>query len=253
MPATPWGWEITPEELRSWILEDNEHVLVLNKPPMVVCHPSKRGPWSSLIGACREYLGAGQLHMPSRLDRETSGVLVIAKDSVTASRLQRAAAKRRVQKQYWAILHGCLAEPRVVCEPIGTEPDALYYGRQQVSSDGRPAQTEFVPVGRSDHYTLARVHPLTGRLHQIRVHASHIGHPIAGDKLYPNAGPMMEFIREGLTDALRAALPIPRQALHAATIAFSTALGDEVFRAPLAPDMIAFCREQMGIEPPSEP
>jgi len=98
MPCREWGWEITPEELRGWILYEDERLLVVNKPGLVVCHPSKHGPWSSLIGACREYLSLERLHMPSRLDRETSGVVVFARDAEAGSLLQRAMQNRKVHK-----------------------------------------------------------------------------------------------------------------------------------------------------------
>ena len=70
MPATDWGWLITPEELQGWILEQSPDLLILNKPPHVVVHRSRFGPWSSLVGACREYLGDDVLRMPFRLDRQ---------------------------------------------------------------------------------------------------------------------------------------------------------------------------------------
>ena len=253
MPACEWGWQITPEELRSWILSEDPELLVVNKPALVVCHPSKHGPWSSLIGACREYLGAETLHLPSRLDRETSGVVVIARNRDVASRLQRAATKRRVRKTYWAILTGVLPEIRIVAFPLDRDLTAEYAGTQQLSDTGRSAETEFIPVASGGGYTLARVRPKTGRLHQIRVHASAIGHAVAGDKLYgPDRDLMMEFVKKGFTDRLAALLPLRRHALHAGEIVFQTKLGEETFRAPLAADLIWFCRETMGIEPPPD-
>lgn len=243
VPCTDWGWLITPGELASWILQDSADLLVIDKPAFVVCHPSKHGPWSSLIGACREYLGLQRLHMPSRLDRETSGVVVIAKNRDSASRLQRAAERRRVRKTYYAILTGELRERRVINEPIGRDAASAYASRQAVLPNGRAAETEFVPVARGGGYTLARVHPRTGRLHQIRVHAAWMGHAVAGDKLYgPDPSLMLEFRERGFTERLAAVLPINRHALHAAEVVFETARGEEVFRAPLAPDLEAFCR-----------
>lgn len=250
MPASARGWMITPDELRSWIILDTDELLVVNKPPVVVCHPSKEGPWSSLVGACRELLGLERLHMPSRLDRETSGVVVLAKTHEAGSRLQRAAYNGRARKTYWTILTGILGEPTTVSEPIGVEPAAIYANRQQVCSEGKAADTEFVPIGHGGDFTLARVHPRTGRLHQIRVHAAHIGHPIAGDKLYPDPELMMEFVRHGFTERLASTLPLRRHALHAAEITFRTKKGEETFRAPLAPDLVEFCRERMNVEPP---
>jgi 23S rRNA pseudouridine1911/1915/1917 synthase len=252
VPATDWGWLITARELSSWTLFHNDEFLVVNKPALVVCHPSKHGPWSSLVGACREYLGIDTARLPSRLDRETSGVVVVAKTQQAGSRLQKAAYRRRVRKTYWAILAGTLSDPAIVSEPIGIEAGAVYANRQRVlpeTEGGKPAETEFVPVARGGGYTLARVHPRTGRLHQIRVHAAFLGHPVAGDKLYPDPELMMEFVRQGFTPHLAERLPLNRHALHAAGITFHTRLGEESFAAPLAGDMVSFCRERMGVDP----
>src|SRR5947209_13241583 len=165
MPLTDWGWLITLEELRTWIISETEELLVINKPGLVVCHPSKHGSWSSLIGACREYLGLERLHMPSRLDRETSGVVVFAKNRETASRLQKAVEQRRVRKTYWAILCGNLTEPREVNRPIGRDINAEFASRQMVVEDGGyQATTAFEPLAWGGGYTFVRILPLTGRM-----------------------------------------------------------------------------------------
>ena len=249
MPRTGWGWLITPDELKDWIVEETADCLVVNKPPHVVCHPSKHGPWSSLIGACREYLGVETLHMPSRLDRETSGVVVLAKDAKTGSRLQLAIMRRRVRKTYFAVLTRELGEAVTVSQPVGRDPAAAFGCAQAVLGEaGRPAETEFVPLAQGGGFTLARVHPRTGRLHQIRVHAAWMGHAVAGDKLYgPDPSLMLEFLERGFTERHAALLPLERHALHAAEIVFETAAGVETFSAPLAPDLVRFCEERMGV------
>src|SRR5690348_4145526 len=132
MPLTDRGWMITPGELQSWILCETADLLVVDKPGLVVCHPSKEGPWSSLVGACREYLALERLHMPSRLDRETSGVVVFAKNRETASRLQTAVERRRVRKTYWAILSGDLHDRCEVSQPIARDTSAEYASRHRV-------------------------------------------------------------------------------------------------------------------------
>src|SRR5580698_7528119 len=101
---------ITPAELESWIVHEDEYLLAVDKPGDVVCHPSKHGPWSSLVGAVREHLGLETVHLVFRLDRETSGIVVLAKDPRSASRLQTAMQERRVGKAYLAVLTGELSE-----------------------------------------------------------------------------------------------------------------------------------------------
>ena len=147
MPRTDWGWLITAEELRSWIISEDEGLLVVNKPAHVLCHPSKYGPWSSLVGACRELLSAERLHLVFRLDRETSGVVILARTPQLGSRLQRAVAQRRVRKTYLAILTGRLEESRTVDLPVGPDPNSAFVARQWVVPDsGRAARTTFQPL-----------------------------------------------------------------------------------------------------------
>lgn len=244
MPATEWGWLIAPEELESWILQNDDRFLVVNKPGLVVCHPSKHGPWSSLIGACREYLGVDRLHMPSRLDRETSGVVVLAKQAEWGSKLQKAIQMRSVTKRYVAILDGLLRTPITVDQPIGKDTrESKVWTKQWVNeADGATARTEFEPVDWRGGYTYAIVRPHTGRLHQIRVHAAWLGHAVTGDKVYgPDENLYIDFIANGWTAAIASQLPIRRQALHASRLNFRLETGEDVtFEAPLAADLAAF-------------
>lgn len=248
MPATDWGWLITPEELQNWILAETPDLLLINKPPHVVCHPSRYGPWSSLIGACREYLAAEVLHMPFRLDRETSGILVFARTHETGSRLQRAVQFRKFRKTYHAVLTGHLKQPVTVDALIGPDIGAEFYSRRTVVSEGGEiAQTDFIPVFAEGGYTLTRIHPHTGRRHQIRVHAASIGHPLVGDKLYgPDASLMLRFMREGMTDDLLSLLELDRQALHCSEVSFETPVGTETFSAPPPDDVREFLRLRTG-------
>lgn len=241
MPRTEWGWQITADELAAWTIQHDDELLVLNKPGLVVCHPSKQGPWSSLIGACREYLGAATLHMPSRLDRETSGVMVMARTREMGSRLQRAVQARQVQKSYVAILEGTLREPVCADQPIGRAQASRVILRQGVRADGQTAKTFFEPLEWRGGYTLARVRTETGRLHQIRVHAAWLGHAVAADKIYgADETLFLEFIEQGFSARLRSALPMERQALHAEAMIFELDEGPMEFRAPLAADMAEF-------------
>lgn len=248
MPSTDWGWLITPEELRGWILRETADLLILNKPPHVICHRSRNGPWSSLIGACREYLGDDVLRMPFRLDRETSGVLVFARTKETGRRLQRAVQFRNYRKTYHAVLTGHLQDAVIVNAPIGPDVGAEFYSRQAVvQAGGDPAETEFIPIASGGGYTLARVHPHSGRRHQIRVHASSIGHPLLGDKLYgPDPSLMLRFMRERMSPELLEKLVLGRHALHCTQVEFETEKGVEVFSAPPPDDLATFVTNTIG-------
>ncbi|MGA3008327.1 MAG: RNA pseudouridine synthase, partial [Opitutaceae bacterium] len=210
---------IAPDELRAWLIFEDARLLVFNKPGDVVCHPSKAGPWSSLVGAVREEFGLAAAHLIFRLDRETSGVVVFAKDSATAGRLQKAMQRRRVRKTYLAILTGRLAQAVTVDQPLADDETGPVFVKSKVWPEGRPAVTRFEPLAATDHFTLAQVAIETGRKHQIRVHAKWLGHGVVGDKIYgPDERLFLEFIATGWTPALAEKLRLPRQALHCAEI-----------------------------------
>jgi 23S rRNA pseudouridine1911/1915/1917 synthase len=250
MPETDRGYWIELEELRSWVLFEDERLLIVNKPALVVCHPSKHGPQSSLVGACRVLLGAEALHLVSRLDRETSGVVTLAKDPATARQMGQAMEQRRVAKRYLAILEGELSGEVEVDQPLGSDPDSPVVAKVKVRAGpgSQPAVTRFHPLAAGGGFTFAEVTPVTGRKHQIRAHAEWLGHRVVGDKIYGGDPQLfLEFIEHGWTAALAAKLAMRRQALHAAEIRFSLPDGDLAFRAPLAADLEAFCRETMGL------
>jgi 23S rRNA pseudouridine1911/1915/1917 synthase len=239
---------IAPEELTSWIVHEDERLLVVNKPGDVVCHPSKHGPWSSLVGAAREYAGLATIHLVFRLDRETSGIVVLAKDPRMASRLQTAMQDRRVGKTYVAILSGDLRDPIRVDQPLGTDTASVVFMKSAVCADGQASVTLFEPCSQAGGFTLVRVTTETGRKHQIRAHAQWIGHSVVGDKIYgPDARLYLEFIDRGWTPALEALLLLRRQALHCARIDLNPAGLPYAFEAPLPADMTGFC-ESRGLD-----
>lgn len=249
MPRTDWGWLVTADELRTWIVSETEEFLVVDKRAHVVCHPSKHGAWSSLVSACREYCGSDRLHLVSRLDRETSGVVVLARNPETASRLQRAMEAREALKTYIAILEGDVKEDFVMLSPIGPDTESSFVARQWTAAYGKPAETRFERLASSAAYTLVRATPVTGRRHQIRVHAAVAGHPIVGDKLYcQDASLMIEFIANGFSETLKKRLLIDRHALHALEIEFAKALPGQRFRAEFPDDLRRFCQDRMRID-----
>ncbi len=241
------------KELETWIIYEDPHVLVLDKPGWVVCHPSKNGPLSSLVGACRVRLGEAVLHLVSRLDRETSGLIVLAKHKKSARMLQMALEARQVEKIYLALLTGEMKESVDLSAPLARDLESSVYVKQTVrrSHSAVSARTQFQPLLAKNGFTLARVRPITGRKHQIRAHAEHLGFPIVGDKIYGgDASCFLEFAEKGWTERLSSCLAMRRQALHATRLIFNIAdeaLSPYTYQAPLAWDMEEFCRHRMGL------
>jgi 23S rRNA pseudouridine1911/1915/1917 synthase len=233
---------ITREDMSAWIVHDDERLFVVNKPGDVVCHPSKDGPWSSLSGAVREFAKLESAHLIFRLDRETSGLVVFAKEAKLASRLQRAVQQRRVAKAYLAVMTGELREPVTVDQPLGDDVGSPVFVKSAVCAGGQRAVSHFTPLASHDGFTLARVVTETGRKHQIRAHAQWLGHSLVGDKIYgPDARCYLDFIDHGWTPALAEKLLLPRQALHCAEIDLRPAGLPDVFRAELPKDLREFC------------
>ncbi len=207
------------------ILHEDDHLLVVNKPADLVCHPTKDGPLSSLIARVRTHLGHDEGRLVNRLDRETSGVVLIAKGAAVAAELGRLVAGP-AQKTYWAIVHGHLpaAELRIVA-PLGKDVASPVAIKDCVRDDGAAAETRarlmrtFV---RDDApFSLLEVTPLTGRKHQIRIHLAHAGFPIVGDKLYgADEQRYLRLVERRLTDEDRLALRMTSHALHARALSF---------------------------------
>ncbi len=252
LPREPRVRIMTPGEIKSWIIHEDGQVIVINKPGDVVCHPSKAGPWSSLAGAVREYSGLAVSHLVFRLDRETSGVVVFAKDPVMADRLQKAVRLRQTGKVYLAVMTGEFSEPVTVDQPLGDDVKSPVLAKSAVRPDGQAAVTHFTPLSRGGGFTLARVVTETGRKHQIRAHAQWLGRCLVGDKIYgPDERLFLDFIDTGWTPALAEKLLLPRQALHCSEIDMRKAGLDRVFTAPLPADLREFCAAR-GITVPEE-
>jgi 23S rRNA pseudouridine1911/1915/1917 synthase len=209
------------------ILHEDSALLVVNKPAGLVCHPTKPDGHSSLISRLRMHLGpATPPHLINRLDRETSGVVLVGKEPRAALALRRLWEQRLVRKEYWAIVHGHVRESRgTIDAPLGRDEQSLIAVKDAVRPDGAPAQTEFEAARRftraEGDFSLLRVWPLTGRKHQVRIHLAHLGHPVVGDKLYGGDEECyLAFAHACLTDAQRARLILPHQALHARAVRF---------------------------------
>ena len=232
-PALPAG--VAPEAITLDVLYEDKYLLVINKPAGLVVHPAP-GNWrGTLVSALlhhwqgpRPGLDPTRPGIVHRLDKDTSGVLVIAKDAATLTALADQFRAREVEKQYVAFVWGRVrAQSGTIAEPIGRHP--VHRTRMAVRRGGREAVTTFTVLERFDTVTSLRLFPRTGRTHQLRVHLAAIGHPIVGDPVYGRSR-----TRNG--DVL-----IDRQALHAAQLVFRHPVTGARMRvrAPLPPDMMA--------------
>ena len=224
------------------IIHEDADLLVVHKPADLVCHPTKGDEYSSLISRARIYLKAdSEPHLVNRLDRETSGLVLIAKNSAAAGELGKIWEARGVQKEYLAIVHGHVtAEQGTIDAPLGKDDKSAVAIKDCVRPDGAAAQTEFfVEKGFSragKSFSLLRVLPRNGRKHQIRIHLAHIGHPIVGDKLYGGDEDLyLALVQHRLTDEQRARLILPNHALHAGRLQFHWRERDWDFSTPPEP------------------
>ena len=241
---------VNPADLRSWVLLDDERLLVIDKPGWLVCHPSKNGPWSSLAGAVREEFKPDAIRLIYRLDRETSGVIILAKTEAMGGRLGKAVLQRKIGKLYVALLQGEFAAAVTVNQPLGPDPSANVTVKQRVvaGEGSQEASTVFHPLMTRSGHTLVGIELLTGRKHQIRAHAEWLGHRVVGDKLYgPDPTLYLEFAQQGWTDRHSKLLGMTRQALHCAAIDLRATGLDYLLRAPWPRDMARHAERTMQL------
>lgn len=233
--------EEPPVDEEITILYEDEHILGINKTGNLPVHPSGRYFNHTLLRILEGRMRI-KLYPVHRLDRETSGLILFAKDSLTASRIQR--NFHQVRKSYVAIVHGTVHEYEFrVDAPIGFDPLSSIKKRRVVLPAGQEARTRFKRILCFGDYSLVRAMPETGRLHQIRVHLNHAGYPIVGDKLYGrDADLFARFVESGLTPELLERLELARCALHSRSLRFFHPAQKRhlVLKAPLPGDMRSF-------------
>lgn len=229
-PPQPSGLE--PEEIPLDIVFENENLLVVNKPAGMVVHPSAGHSSGTLVHAvlshAPELEGVGGEKRPGvvhRLDKETSGLILLAKNDRTHNFLQSQFSSRKVEKIYLALVDGHPPTPTGRIEAaIGRDPHNRKKMAVLSSGRGRPSISEYHTLETFKGHTLVEVHPVTGRTHQIRLHMAFIGCPVAGDTTYGRRHP---------------SIPLKRHFLHAAQLTIRLPDVDQpvTFRAPLPEEL----------------
>lgn len=236
------------------VIAESDDWIVVDKPAPLIVHPANRKSEPTLLGGIERLLvyeiaNGGCPAVVNRLDRETSGVVLVAKHTAAARALGMIFQRREAVKEYLAIVVGWPDSDDWECDEAilraGELGPAPIWVRQIVHPAGRPCLTRFRVERRIERregkFALIRCFPETGRMHQIRVHLAHCGHPILGDKLYSGDGSeYLEWMDVGWTPALQQHLILHRHALHAARLAVPWAGGEIAWQAALAPDLTDF-------------
>ncbi len=203
---------LKPEDLKIPIVYENEHIIVVNKPAGMVVHPGAGNFHGTLVNGLiklyPELANIGDKYRPGvvhRLDKDTSGVILIAKTTLAHSDLSSQLKNRKAKKSYYALVKGTPKEDKSRIEgPISRNQQNRK--KMSINSYGKEAFTYYETINKFQNYTLICAQPETGRTHQIRVHMAAIGHPIAGDKLY---GGRVDFLKRQFLHAYSITIKIP--------------------------------------------
>ena len=247
IPEVSWTGEERPLD----ILFEDEHVLVVNKPAGLVVHPAAGHPAGTLVNAMLGYAPelealprGGIVH---RLDKDTSGVMCVARSSLAHRSLVTQLSERTVKREYVAVCQGVLSGGKTIDEPIGRHPSART--KMAVTPSGKPAITHFQVKERFGHHTAITVNLETGRTHQIRVHLAWYKHPLLGDPVYGGRLRVPKGASDELLSAIRG---FARQALHAQSLRFMHPARDEevTFTTPLPEDLSQLFSVLRSEDPP---
>jgi 23S rRNA pseudouridine1911/1915/1917 synthase len=239
------------------IIYEDDVLFVINKPPNLPVHPAGRYFFNTLLihlktqGHQTPLKSEKEFFLVHRIDKETSGVLVLAKDKEVCAHITQQFAERSTEKRYLAIVKGTCPQSFTVNLPMKRATQSLIELKMMTvleNEGGQAASTRFERVGIWGDYSLVECFPKTGRQHQIRVHLESAGHPIVGDKLYgmPESEALRFYERKHLTPEAEAKLLHPRHALHAAWIQFVHPITQQKmeFSAPLPSDLQNFLDRQ---------
>lgn len=185
--------EIKPENMKLDIIYEDENLAIINKPQGMVVHPAKDNNSGTLVNGLlyhfehlSNYAGLMRPGIVHRLDKDTSGLLVVAKDNFSHERLSKALKERNINRKYYALVHGDVeVDKETIIKPIGRNPNDRRK-MEVVRKYGKLAITHYKVLKRYKNYTLIEIELETGRTHQIRVHMAYIGNPVVGDRTYSN-------------------------------------------------------------------
>ena len=215
-------------QLAAAVLYEDEHFLIIDKPAGLACHGGTGVGYGVIEMARRLRPEVARLDLAHRLDRDTSGCLILTKQVDVLRGLHEEIRERQIEKRYVALLRGQLpAELKSISAALDVSRAQGAEKRARVHADGKASQTLIEHVEPVGPHSLVSLRLVTGRMHQIRAHAQHIGHAVAGDRHYGDEVFDREMARHGLT----------RLFLHAASIGFETAGGHIAVEAPLPPEL----------------
>ena len=246
------------------VIDESDDWLVVDKPAPLIVHPANLKPEPTLLGGIERLLAydianGAKPAIVNRLDRDTSGLVLVAKHTAAARELGMIFDRREVEKEYLAVVHGWPEADEWTCgEPIARAGDfgpSTIWVRQIVHTEGKSCLTRFLLENRflreEGRFSVIRCFPKTGRMHQIRVHLAHSGHPIVGDKIYSGDGSeYLRWMETGWTPELRSQLLLSRHALHAADLHLRWHGGMKHWQAPLAADFVEFVAGNLVSETP---
>lgn len=249
-----WYGKVVPKTAEPTIIYEDDGLLAVNKPPYMITHPAGRNLFYCAT-VFYETIYKKTIHSIHRLDRETSGVLLLGKNPKSSQQVSQLFEDDLVRKCYFLIAHknaNSTPFPFTAKEKMdrkeGAIPDSMMFTFPADSDLGKESETHFECLLEKDGYVLALAFPLTGRQHQIRVHAATHGYPLLGDKLYNgDPGIFLRFKDHKATDEDHEKMQIPRQALHAAALKLLYKNKPTHFIAPLPKDLSLWMEEKLGL------